>query len=770
MRGGFDSVRIAAARLMACGLAALLASLPAAAETYHWRPVRIGGGGFVTGIDMDSSGTTRVTRTDVYGAYLWLPSQDRWVQLVTAATMPAEYRIQNGMNEGAYEAVVAPSDPQRIYLAIKGRVFRSDDQGRHFLATATPVFPGGFDPNGPFRNSGPYLTVDPDNPDLVLFGTPADGLWRSADAGKTWARVASVPAAQDLRPTVPGHQSPGIITWFERQDGKKTGRIWAVSAGHGVVVSSDGGLSFSPRPADAAGPTILTQGTFAPDGTFYGVDGETKSAWRFQKGAWQNLTALGMLPGLTFASVGINPRNGLILVIDQGGKIFRSTDGGNAWKPVPHRSRPGDGDPPWMRVANLSYFAMSRILFDPLRADRVWTGAGTGVYYADLGNPAYPVTWVSQTRGIEELVANDVTQSPGQPPLFAAWDFGIHRKPDLDAFSTGYGPAERVIIAAQQVARTAADPRFLVTNASDTRQFCCSEDGNAVMAGYSSDGGLSWTKFATLPTPPGTRADDPWRMSFGTIAVSSGDTSNIVWEPTYFRSAHYTTDRGKTWSRVVLDGERLPLTGSHADYYLARRTLTADPVRAGVFYLVHSGGGANQGLQGVWRTEDGGARWRKIFIGEIAPFSGYAAKLRAVPGRAGDLFFTSSVAGDGDRDLRRSRDGGVTWQRLVKLSHVDDIAFGKSAEAQGAPTIFLSGRVSDEYGIWRSTDDGETWLKLATLPMGTLDQVSIVGADPDRFGRVYLGYVGSGFLYGEPAACTAKTFAFTDKEECAATR
>jgi hypothetical protein len=42
---------------------------------------------------------------------------------------------------------------------------------------------------------------------------------------------------------------------------------------------------------------------------------------------------------------------------------------------------------------------------------------------------------------------------------------------------------------------------------------------------------------------------------------------------------------------------------------------------------------------------------------------------------------------------------------------------------------------------------------LAEFPVGRLDQVTAVAADPDVFGRVYLGYAGSGWIWGEPAPC-----------------
>lgn len=735
-------------------------------ETYLWKPVAIGGGGFITGLDVDAEGRSWVARTDVHGAYLWLPDQDRWAQLATRTAMPEAYRVANGANEGVYEIAVAPSDPARFYMALKGRVFRSMDRGLSFEETGGgPPFPVTFDPNSEFRFHGPFLSVSPSDPDLVLFGTPGDGLWRSADGGGNWGRVPTVPPAADLRPGIPGVQAPGIVSWFATRDGLPTGEIRAMSAGHGVFVSTDGGARFTPLGREGeARPRSLTRGAFTADGSFYGVDLETESVWVHRDGRWRELSGT-VLPRARFVAVAVQADPERILVFDEGGQAFRSSGSDTDWQPLAHRSAPGEGDPPWLRVSDQSYFAMSGVRADPAVPHRIWVGAGTGVYFADLPPGAAVVEWRSQTRGIEELVARDVAQAPGRAPLFSVLDFGIHVKEDLDSFSTTYGPKERVTIAGQQIDLSPADPDFVVTNASDTRTFCCWEDGDSVLAGYSPDAGRSWWKFRTLPAPPGTRAGDPWRMSFGTIAVSAGDTANIVWAPSYNRSPFFTRDRGASWQRVVLPGETAPDTGSHASIYLLRETLAADGLRSGVFYLVHSGEGANAALAGLWRTSDGGARWTRVHAGEIAPMSGYAAKLRAVPGREGDLFFTSA-AGGADARARRSRDGGATWEVLPGVDQVDDFAFGGPAPGTRTPSIFLSGRVRGVHGIWRSTDDGASWRRIGGLPIGRLDQVVVMGADPDRFGRVYLGYMGSGFIYGEPVSCAPAPAAPFAVSEC----
>ncbi|MBS0219203.1 MAG: hypothetical protein JSR91_00525 [Proteobacteria bacterium] len=741
-------------------------------ETYRWRPVAIGGGGFITGYSSDQSGATRVVRSDVYGAYLWEPGRDRWTQLVTTASMPAADHVQGGMGEGVYEIVVAPSDPDRLYMAVKGRIYRSSDRGGHWTrpgGTSPP--PLAFDPNSDFRQYGPFIAVGPHNPDLVLLGTPRDGLWRSTDGGSNWSRIASFPNNVELR-TSGDQKSPGSPIWFEKGNGGAyTGRIWAMAAGVGMFVSDDDGKTFMPLPPgrSRSKPMVIKRGEFARDGSFFGVDEEHKKVWVYRRNKWMDLTERAALPSLAYAAIAINPRNGDLFVFDVGGQAFRSTDNGASWTHLPHRSMAGKGDPPWLRVSNQSYFATGTVQFDPVVPDRLWVGAGTGVYFADVAPPSLEITWTSQTRGIEELVTNDVVQPPGGAPLFAAWDFGIHRKDDLNAFSTTYGPKERVLISAQQLDWSPSDPNFIVTNASDTRR-CCSEDGDSVLAGYSLDGGRTWSKFATLPQPPGTSADDPWRMSFGTIAVSSGDTYNIVWEPAFNRSPFYTTDRGRHWKRVELEGEHLPLTGSFPSFWMPRKTLAADRVRSGVFYLVHSGDGENAALAGVWRTEDGGAHWKKVFKGEITPASGYAAKLRAVPGKAGHLFFTPAIMDGSGISLKRSIDGGETWTSVPEVTHVADIAFGKEATGADYPTLFISGRVAGDYGIWRSIDNAAHWQKVADFPLGSLDLVKVIEADKDVFGRVYIGYQGSSWAYGEPARCQAMPYRSGDTSQCFSVR
>lgn len=740
---------------------------PVRDERYLWRPVAIGGGGYITGLAVDASGQRLLARSDVHGAYVWSRPLDRWVQLATSASMPEELASSRGAVHGAYEIAVAPGDPERLYLAISGQVFRSDNGGARFesVTKATP-FPLSWDANSAFRFNGPFMAVSPKDSDRLFLGTPGDGLWRTGDGGRTWTKVTEVPPSADLRPGEPGMQTAGIAIWFAPAPSTA---VYAAVPGRGLYAAPSADAAFAPLAA-GAGPLIISRGEFTHDGSFIALDREAGRAWILRANQWHALTGPS-LPSAAFAGVAVEPGGKRVIITDQGGKAWCSSDQGETWVGMNRVVAPSDREPPWLARLHTGFFASGQIQFDPVVHGRLWVGAGTGVYRADLADGcAEQITWRSQVRGIEELVAEDVIQRPGRAPLFAALDFGIHIKRDLNSFSTTYGPKARDLIAAQKLDWSPADPLFVVTNASDTRLGCCSEDGDAVLAGFSVDGGDHWQKFPTLPVPPGTLASDPHAMAFGTIAVAADSTSNIVWVPARNRSPFYTRDRGATWQRVVLPGEHLPLTGSFDSLWLPRRTLAADRVLPGTFYMVHSGNPTNPGLKGLWRTQDGGAHWSRVFTGDIAPDSQYAAKLRSVPGKAGHLFFTASVASSSDSRLRRSIDGGASWTIVVDVDRVDDVAFGKAAPGSQYPTIFISGRVSGAPGIWRSVDNAAHWQRIADLPLGRLDQVNVLEGDKDIFGRIYIGYVGSGWIYGEPAPCTAAPVKFGDNRECFATR
>ena len=182
-------------------------------------------------------------------------------------------------------------------------------------------------------------------------------------------------------------------------------------------------------------------------------------------------------------------------------------------------------------------------------------------------------------------------------------------------------------------------------------------------------------------------------------------------------------------------------------YYFRRRVIAADRVLPNTFYAYNY-------LTGVYRSTDGGDTWTRLTTTPFA-FSGYHAKLKTVPGKAGHLFYTSGTQGGPDDahpgavPFKRSIDGGTTWSDVSGVAEVLAFGFGKEAIPGGYPTIFIAGWVNNVYGIYRSLDNAVTWEKIGDYPYGNIDAISAIEGDMSKFGRVYAGLAGSGWAYGD---------------------
>jgi hypothetical protein len=258
-------------------------------------------------------------------------------------------------------------------------------------------------------------------------------------------------------------------------------------------------------------------------------------------------------------------------------------------------------------------------------------------------------------------------------------------------------------------------------------------------SGYSVDGGVTWEPFAAKP---GFLADG---KIGGSLAV--GTSSNFVWAPNNNGVPHYTRDRGQTWTPCAIPG--VPTSGETGwgwAYYLHRHIVVADRVAEGVFYLYNY----KEPFAGVYRSQDGGANWTKVYAAPLANWSNFNAKLYTVPGKQGHLFFTSGQQdGDNPSDTPfvRSTDAGRTWDKVGKVREVYACGFGKAAPGSDYPAIFIAGYVDKAWGIWRSDDDAASWVKIGDFPLGNGDMIKTVAGDLSRFGTAYVGFTGSGAAY-----------------------
>lgn len=708
----------------------------AAANVPGFRPLRLGGGGFAVDLDFSRDGRTRIVRTDVHGAYLWDERADEWKQLITAASLPAaDPLVRGGSGVGVYAIRVAPSDSARLYMVAPAQtgapshVYRSDDRGSHWVRTN--FAPVEMTVQSAGRSFGPKMAVDPANPDIVVLGDSKGRVHRTADGGKSWAIVG---AGQ-----IPVGDEPAIA--FADGDSHR-GELFVATGSNGVYRSTDGGLSWT---RTAGGPRSVGRLVAALDG-LYATDRDDSSlqnAWKLTGNQWARLAIASPGKGNGWHSIAIDPGNPRHVVLgSMAGNIASSFDGGKTWAgfydgPAERAS----SDVPWLAWTREDWMSNGNMLFDPVVANRLFFAEGIGVWHTQPSSGTARPKWVSQTRGIEELIVNDLTVPPGGKPIFAVQDRGVFRVENPEVFPATHGPDRDVAIRhVWSVDYAAGEPSYIAQIANG---------GAADRSGYSRDGGRTWTPFAS-----NTPASLPGNLG-GAIAVSS--SSNMVWAPANNGRPFYTTNGGRTW-QIASFPRGLPSSGELGwsfSFYQNRHVFAADRVLPGTFYAYNYGPPAAISGAGTYRSTDGGATWTKVADGFGIPGGmGTSARLASVPGHAGHLFFAVGTTGLLDKHpydvpLKRSRDGGRSWQDVRKTQEVWAIGFGKAAPGKAYPALYIAGFANGdrEPALYRSIDEGASWQKLVSYPGGNIDAIRAISGDMNAYGRVYYGFSGSGAGY-----------------------
>lgn len=682
-----------------------------------WHPLAIGGGGQLTGIDIAPDGT-KVVKSDVFGAYIWNKETQSWKQLVTALS----HRFAVAGAHGVWGIKIAPGLTTRIFMVYNDGLYRSDNRGVSWLKTPLNAISGA-DANGSGKFANQKIAIDPANPNIVYVGTPTNGVWRSGDGGATWEKIGAIPSGKS-----PG--SAGIV--FDSQSGTsggKTKTIYVPSFDVGVWRSTDGGVTWNRISGEQdGGPTKVWTAKIGADGVYWCSD--HSDIWKYEFSTWVKLLPNGKHYGASAIVTDPNWRGRVIFSGPAGGKSGLETlDNGKTW--VGHGSwfpkypSPGQRqiatDIPWLANSDTSYMTIGDMQIDPTDG-LVYFAEGIGVWKADWPRTFVSFDWISQTRGIEELVANDIIVPPGGKPLTASWDRPFFRSDEPNTFPMKYGPVDGAFAGGWSIDYASSEPSFIVGIANW---------GNKDISGYSIDGGRTWLQFASKPE---------WRLG-GSIAAAS--PKNIVWVSGNNGMPYYTKNGGATWQLA----SGLPKDGWIFAYYLKRRIVVADRVQIGTFYLYNF-------KHGLFRSTDGGSSWSLVYKSEIAPSSAFNARLRATPGRAADLWFTSGSQKSEHPFpggyFRHSTDGGVTWHTIANVAEVRDFGFGKSRTNTGYPAIFIVGWVGSVYGIWRSDDQAVSWTKIGDFPDENIDSVTAITGDMDKFGAAYIGFGGSGFAYGEP--------------------
>jgi photosystem II stability/assembly factor-like uncharacterized protein len=536
---------------------------------------------------------------------------------------------------------IAPSSPDTIYL---GTGEPSGTPGIGLVTSsdggATWTYPAAVVARSFYR-----ISVHPSNPQELVAGTDAGGL-RSTDGGKTWSHFLDSVAVADI---VRSASDPRVL--------------FAATVASEVWKSVDAGVTWAPRSSGLPSTKVRLSLALSPSnpqalyaaGEIAGVAHVYKStdggqSWLDLDAVWTNPNAQGYMGGLgswanTLVVVAGDPE----VVVAGGVVAIRSADGGATWSALPgthadfHDLR-SQGSTLWLandggvwispdagvtaidRNAGLvtrQYYAVAN---DPSLTDRILAGAqdnGTSMR-TDAGSPwtrldggdGFDCAVSSWTRGV----------------LYTSEQYGaIHRfDPGVGASATNALDAPKVITPPYDE----SEPKpFYTVLALDRRSPATIYTGST-RVWRSVDGGDSW---APLPT---TTAGSTWNENaVTTIAVAPRDSSVLMVGKVsdVYRSA----DGGQTWTEAD--------TGLPGDATINR--LAIDPINAAIAYAALA---TNDGAS-VYRTTDAAAHWEPWSAG-LPPVAALVVRVDPI---ASSVLYCGTEVG-----VFRSTDQGATWSRF----------------------------------------------------------------------------------------------------------
>lgn len=698
--------------LAALGLALSVKSVP-----YTWRNVQIVGGGFVSGIITHPTARGLIyCRTDIGGAYRWDQKLGKWIPLQDWLTQP-DWNLY-----GAESVAVDPNDPKRIYIAAgtytmegipNGAILRSKDLGKTWNRTDLP-FRNGANMDG--RGIGERLMVDPSKGSKLYFGTRSAGLWRSDDSGATWKQDQSFPILKST-----DGNGIGWIAFDPRKS--KLGKrivIGVASAGTSLYESIDSGSTWHPM---AAQPTdyIPSHGTIDQAGNLFvtygngvGPNGVSRGAvYRREdkSGDWTDISPIKTSEDEHFGYAGLSldakvPGTLIVSTLNRWGKdtIFRSRDNGATWTSIAPNAKMDASFSPFVKYdhkeADFGHW-IHDVEIDPFDSDRVWYGTGATIWTTrnfTAADHAKPTQWTIGANGIEETAVIDLmSPKEGASIVSGLGDIGSFVHFDMD-----HSPKDGVLLNpylsnVDDLDYAGQRPSHFLRVGRTSRE----QHG-----GYSTDGGRTWKPLAT--DPPASRGS-------GSAAISA-DGKTVVWSPSGTDHPFVTTDFGATWQRCV-GGQK--------------GQVVSDKVDANTFYLL------SDGILKVSR--DGG----KSFENSCSGLPKGTGRLVPAFHAAGELWLPTT---DG---LYRSTDFGKLFWRVGDVNSAGQVSLGKAAPGASYPTLYVIGLLEGIPGVFRSTDEGTTWVQIndAKTGLGTMGNIE---GDPKTFGRVYIGTNGRGVFVAEP--------------------
>ncbi len=226
------------------------------------------------------------------------------------------------------------------------------------------------------------------------------------------------------------------------------------------------------------------------------------------------------------------------------------------------------------------------------------------------------------------------------------------------------------------------------------------------------------------------------------LAVAGDPTRPLVF---YFGAVNggvwKTTNAGQTWDNITDGKTDLSSVGA----------LAVAPSDPNVIWVGSGEGAPREDLTygtGVYRSTDGGQTWQQRGLANTHQIT----SVRVHP-KDPDVAYVSALGHafgpSADRGIFRTRDGGVTWKKVLFLDDSTGAAdlsmdvnnprilYASMWKFQRTPWGMNAG--SGRSGLWKSTDGGDSWTELTFnpgMPKGPIGKIG-VAVSPANSQRVY---------------------------------
>lgn len=746
-------------------------------DDMKWGTLKIGGAGFVSGIVTGQK--EMYLRTDVGGAYKYNYKTNQWDQLFGFLT-----ESDRGLLSVKGIAIDPTNDDIAYFLCgcayfsdARTVIFKTTDGGKTFTETDVTehIQVHG---NGDGRECIEPIAIDPENTDTIYAGGDVtagkSALIKSTDGGKTWNPVMGY----DALGLFPGELKYPMWTdnmvrgsepskEYNQQNGigcilVEDGKVYvgtSVTGQTNIHVASVKDDKFSELSADLPTANYPCSITSDHNGNIFftyiaglAFSGSAGGAFKYDTASGKVTdispcgNAIGMIEAdekdpdkLLARTCGVwsdqwYEKQWTDASIAWGDHFYRSTDGGTTWTDI----TPGQGETIYNGDNSYKNFVSlpmstngydwiygkachwgSGILLDPRDPDRILLTSGNGVFACDNVWDEKDIQFYFQPDGVEEVVALDFVSVPGGAAYSAIGDYDGFVHTDVTSTPQQYTPN---IGSTSAIAYCPSDTKVLA------------RVGEKEAKGYYSlDSGKTWTD---LKVPNGGGKLAITQLDDGKYRFIKASSDNA--------SIQYTDDFGATWtSSTGLEGTRTtyPLVdlnnpavvyGSGIKYndYWASDTTKKEPTLDDAQY-------------NFYISTDYGATFQKTTVCKYDMCD-----------HTGDLAYISEdkvAMAVGWNGLYIISDSGKKIEQ-TDVFYAKTIGYG-APEKKGDPnTLFMYGKPeeSDPEGIYRSTDEGKTWVLINTdhIYGGTGNGNFIVG-DMNEFGKLYMSTVGCGIVYGQ---------------------